>query len=230
MSDPEPGDLIAVGDHYYILASTFTADLPKLVLKHDEAFFVADRRGDFPDVPDSEFGFYVGGTRFLHHFELRVHGQRPLVLNAAVSDDNLQVAVDLTNADMREGDTMLLAGRTLRLARRLTLYGGQLCQALTIESFAAEPVHVELSWQFEADFADVFEVRGVRREHRGDHLMPVCRTATVRLSYRGLDETVRTTWLLFDPPPPHLTPEAARYRLTVMPGGRQDLVVTVATA
>ena len=50
MSDPEPGDLIAVGDHYYILASTFTADLPKLVLKHDEAFFVADRRGDFPDV------------------------------------------------------------------------------------------------------------------------------------------------------------------------------------
>ncbi|HYR40801.1 MAG TPA: amylo-alpha-1,6-glucosidase [Methylomirabilota bacterium] len=230
MSDPEPGDLIAVGDHYYILASTFTADLPKLVLKHDEAFFVADRRGDFPDVPDSEFGFYVGGTRFLHRFELRVHGQRPLVLNAAVSDDNLQVAVDLTNADMREGDTMLLAGRTLRLARRLTLYGGQLCQALTIESFAAEPVHVELSWQFEADFADVFEVRGVRREHRGDHLMPVCRTATVRLSYRGLDETVRTTWLLFDPPPPHLTPEAARYRLTVMPGGRQDLVVTVATA
>ncbi len=55
MSQPLHGDLIAVGDQYYILASTFTADLPKLVLKHDEAFFVADRRGDFPDVPDSEF-------------------------------------------------------------------------------------------------------------------------------------------------------------------------------
>ena len=36
------------------------------MLKHDESFFVADRRGDFPDVPASEFGFYVGGTRFLH--------------------------------------------------------------------------------------------------------------------------------------------------------------------
>ena len=29
MSDPHPGDSISVGDHYYILASTFTADLPK---------------------------------------------------------------------------------------------------------------------------------------------------------------------------------------------------------
>src|SRR2546428_9575759 len=109
MSEPEPRALIAVGDHYYILASSFAAVLPKLVLKHDEAFFVADRRGDFPDVPESEFGFYVGGTRFLDRFELRVHGQRPLVLNAAGSDDNLQVAVDLTHADMPQGDRGLLA-------------------------------------------------------------------------------------------------------------------------
>ena len=32
MSEPHPGDSISVGDHYYILASTFTAELPKLVL------------------------------------------------------------------------------------------------------------------------------------------------------------------------------------------------------
>jgi len=109
MSESLHGDLIAVGDQYYILASTFTADLPKLVLKHDEAFFVADRRGDFPDVPDSEFGFYVGGTRFLDRFDLRLHGQRPLLLNSAVSGDNLQVAVDLTNADVHDGDTAILS-------------------------------------------------------------------------------------------------------------------------
>ena len=64
--------------------------------------------GDFPAVPDSEFGFYVGGTRFLDRFDLRIHGQRPLVLNAAVSDDNLQVAIDLTNADVHDGDTVVM--------------------------------------------------------------------------------------------------------------------------
>jgi glycogen debranching enzyme len=230
MSESLHGDLIAVGDQYYILASTFTADLPKLVLKHDEAFFVADRRGDFPDVPDSEFGFYVGGTRFLDRFDLRLHGQRPLLLNSAVSGDNLQVAVDLTNADVHDGDTILLAGRTLHLGRRLTLYGRQLSQILTIASFAAAPVRVDLDWRFGADFVDVFEVRGLRRERRGERLEPVCDGATVRLAYRGLDKVVRTTVLSFEPPPQELMPGAATYRLTVPAGGRVELAVTVATS
>jgi glycogen debranching enzyme len=230
MREPTPGDLIAVGDHYYILASTFTADLPKLVLKHDEAFFVADRRGDFPDVPDSEFGFYVGGTRFLDHLDLRVHGQRPLLLNSAVSGDNLQVAADLTNPDVHHGDALLLAGRTLHLGRRLTLYGRQLSQSLTIESFASAPVHLDLDWRFGADFVDVFEIRGLRRERRGERLAPVCDGATVRLAYRGLDDVVRTTLLSFEPRPQELAAAAATYRLTVPAGGRLELSVTVATS
>jgi glycogen debranching enzyme len=227
MREPHPGDAISVGDHYYILASTFTADLPKLVLKHDEAFFVSDRRGDFPAIPDSEFGFYVGGTRFLDRFDLRVHGQRPLVLNAAVSDDNLQVAIDLTNADVHDGDTVLLAGRTLHFARRLTLYGRELSEALWIENFAAETVRLDLEWRFGADFADVFEVRGLKRERRGRMLAPVADGATVRLSYEGLDGIVRTSSLAFDPPPKEISAATAVYHLLVPPGGRLEISVTV---
>jgi len=221
-----PGELISVDDQYYILASSFAADLPKLVLKHDDAFFVSDRRGDFAEIPDSEFGFYVDGTRFLRRFELSVYGERPLVLNAAVSADNLQVAVDLTNADMRVSDTVLIAGRTLRLARQLTLYGRQLCQSLVIESFANRPVPIELAWRFGTDFADVFEVRGLRRERRGTALPPVVNTIKVRLSYRGLDEVTRTTDLTFDPSPQELTGSLARYRLTIPAGGRIELMAT----
>jgi glycogen debranching enzyme len=215
MSEPHAGDSISVGDHYYILASTFTADLPKLVLKHDEAFFVSDRRGDFPAVPDSEFGFYVGGTRFLDRFDLLIHGQRPLVLNAAVSDDNLQVAIDLTNADVHDGDTVIMAGRTLHLARRLTLYGRELCETLWIENFAAEAVRLDLDWRFGADFADVFEVRGLKRERRGRLLPPLVEGGTVRLSYQGLDGVERASVLAFDPPPKELSAGTAMYRSIV---------------
>ena len=49
MSDERPRDDLIIGEHYYILASSVAADLPKLVLKHDTAFLVADRRGDFPE-------------------------------------------------------------------------------------------------------------------------------------------------------------------------------------
>jgi hypothetical protein len=60
MTQTPHGDVI-IGEHYYILASEAAAGLPKLVLKHDEAFLVANRRGDLPAQPDSEFGFYVDG-------------------------------------------------------------------------------------------------------------------------------------------------------------------------
>ena len=57
------------GDPYYIVAASVAADLPKLVLKHQDSLFVADPRGDFPNLPGSEFGFYVDGTRFLARLE-----------------------------------------------------------------------------------------------------------------------------------------------------------------
>ena len=106
---PSPGDVI-VGEQYYILASEVASDLPKLVLKHDEAFVVANRRGDLPHVPDSEFGFYVDGTRFLRQLELRVHGHRPIVLNAGVSEDAMQASIDLTNPDVSLGQHVVLPG------------------------------------------------------------------------------------------------------------------------
>ena len=101
MTNERPRDDLIIGEHYYILASSLAADLPKLVLKHDTAFLVADRRGDFPNIK-GEFGFYVDDTRFMSLFELRLHGQRGLMLNAGLSDDALEAAIDLTIGRVRE--------------------------------------------------------------------------------------------------------------------------------
>src|SRR5260370_33526203 len=86
MTDRLPSDDVLIGEHYYILASSVAADLPKLVLKHDDAFLVADRRGDFPNAP-GEFGFYFAATRFLSLLELRLHGLRGIALNAGLPPD-----------------------------------------------------------------------------------------------------------------------------------------------
>ena len=125
MTDERPRDDLIIGEHYYILASSVAADLPKLVLKHDTAFLVADRRGDLPNIP-GEFGFYVNDTRFLSLFELRLDGQRGLTLNAGLSDDALEAAIDLTNPDVFVNPMVVLPGRSTRLLRRLTILGGQL--------------------------------------------------------------------------------------------------------
>src|SRR6267142_4674852 len=197
---PAPGDVI-VGEQYYILASELAADLPKLVLKHDEAFVVANRRGDLPNMADSEFGFYVDGTRFLRQLELRVHGHRPIVLNAGVSEDAMQASIDLTNPDVPLAPHVVLPGRSLRVARRLTVHAGQLYQLLLVESFTREPHDLVLTLSVAADFVDVFEVRGHPRERRGEMLPPRAEAGVIRLGYRGLDDITRTTTLTFTPAP-----------------------------
>src|SRR5919108_748392 len=45
-------------DPYHIQATPGAASIPKLVLKHQDSFFVADRAGDFPAHFDGELGFY----------------------------------------------------------------------------------------------------------------------------------------------------------------------------
>jgi glycogen debranching enzyme len=220
------GDAV-IGEQYYILASEAAADQPKLVLKHDEAFLVANRRGDLPDLPDCEFGFYVNGTRFLRRLELRVLGHRPLVLNAGVADDVLQAAIDLTNPDVALTPHVVLPGRSLRIARRLTVHGRQLYQLLLVESFARESHELPLSLRFAADFVDVFEVRGRPRDRRGASLPAETDVGTVRLRYRGLDEVTRTTTLAFAPPPDRLGEGQAEYRLTLAPGASAEIMVVV---
>ena len=65
----------------------------------------------------------------------------------------------------------------------------------------AEPVSFTLSLAFASDFADIFEVRGIKRERRGQAWTEVLPPSGVRLSYRGLDATVRETTLHFEPAP-----------------------------
>lgn len=222
-----PGDDLLVGDRYYVLASSVASDLPRLVLKCDGAFLVADRRGDFPALPGSEFGFYVDDTRFLSQLEVRIDGDRPLLLNAAIAEDSLQGGVELTNPDVRRDGRLVLPGRTVRLSRTFALDERGLEQRLVLESFAHEPHELWLSWHLAADFADVFEVRGVVRAHRGVLLPPEREGAGLRFAYRGLDGVLRTTRVTFEPPPERVDGGVAGYRLRLVPGRRHVLAVRV---
>src|SRR2546427_7199826 len=93
-------DHIPAAADFHIQASPQASALPKLVLKHGDAFLVADRRGDFPAHFEGELGFYRAGTRHLRWLEVRLHGESPLLLGADTAPDNDQILVTLTNADV----------------------------------------------------------------------------------------------------------------------------------
>ena len=87
---------------------------------------------------------------------------------------------------------------------------------------------VRLELRFEADFADLFEVRGMNRERRGERLPAVADGDSITLSYRGLDRLVRATRLAFEPAPQTLTAEAAVFDLDLEPRGQTTIFLEVA--
>ena len=75
----------------------------------------------------------------------------------------------------------------MHLLRRKVLIDGACIESLAIRNYADHEVALELSYSFDADFADMFEVRGQRREQRGRLLKEEIEPAQIRLGYRGLD-------------------------------------------
>jgi glycogen debranching enzyme len=204
---------------FHIQASPAAAGIPKLVLKHGESFLVSDRLGDFPAHFDGELGFYHAGTRHLRWFELRLNGERPLLLDAGVAPDNDRILVAMTNADLPQDEGRAPIPRnTLYVDRHVALYAGHLLQAITIANFHEAACALTVELIFSADFRDVFEVRGTPRPARG-RLGPEEREpGRVRLGYRGLDGVERATALIFTPAPLLIAAHRAVYRLSLSPG------------
>jgi glycogen debranching enzyme len=216
-------------DPYHIQASSGVSGIPKLVLKHQESFFVADRAGDFPAHFEGELGFYHEGTRHLRWLELRLLGDRPLILGAEASPSNDRILVALTNADIHtEGDT--IPCNTIYIDRLISLRAPHLVEALTISSYHHRPCEVTLEIIFAADFRDVFEVRGMHRPRRGDLLPEQRDDGRVRLSYRGLDDIVRFTDVRFEPPPLMVASNRAVYKLALAPNAAQRIDITVSAS
>jgi glycogen debranching enzyme len=214
------------GGDFHIQASPDAGAIQKLVLKHEESFLVCDRHGDFPAYLEGELGFYFEVTRHLRWLELRLNGVRPLLLGAEISPDNDQISIALTNADLRDGE-VTVPGNTLFVDRVLSLYDAHLLESLTFASFHDTPCSIGVELIFGADFHDVFEVRGMQRERRGQLLGEERHDGHVRIRYQGLDGVERTTEILFDPPPTLVAAHRARYELTLAPGDRARIRVTV---
>ena len=56
---------------------------------------------------------------------------------------------------------------TLHLAVKKFLWRGVCYQQLLVKNYATAPVETAISLHFEADFADIFEVRGMKRKAHG---------------------------------------------------------------
>jgi glycogen debranching enzyme len=202
---------------FYIATKSAPPDDRTRVLKYGNMFAVFDRYGDVEHLGLGEEGVFFEGTRFLSELALFIGDSRPLLLSSTVREDNSVFTADLTNVDLTQDDHLAVPRGTLLVSRSKFLYQNACYEQIRISNFGLSPVTIPLGLKFNADFADIFEVRGTKREHRGQFLEPQIGGNDVVLSYRGLDGRVRLTRVQCSPSPDEVSAKDLRFDVSLQP-------------
>src|SRR5262249_6317921 len=108
------------------------------------------------------------------------------------------------------------------------IWDGVCYERLRIANYGTALVEATLNIEFDADFVDIFEVRGTPRPKRGALHVTEATNDSVCLSYTGLDGVERSTRIVFSPPPDRLINKEARLKIRVEP--KQDVTHHLAVA
>jgi glycogen debranching enzyme len=214
-------------DQCHIVASSSLTDDHIEVLKQGDTFGLFDRYGDIHSLRTGSQGLYHEGTRFLSRFELTINGERPLLLSSTVKEDNVLLNVDLTNPDMTHKGQVEISRGALHLSRARFLWQGLCFERLRVHNYSLLPVPVRLSFSVDADFADLFEVRGKLRSRRGRRLEAVMSKDGISLGYEGLDRVDRWVTIRCAPAPTAVDPGDIRFDMLLPAGEVHQLDLTI---
>ncbi len=219
-------ETVRIDESFYIVADAERSTAPLRVLKHADSFAVFDQYGDVVGSEASEQGFYHQGTRFLSRLELLLFGKRPLLLSSTVSEDNVVFTADLTNLDILRRERIAIARGEIHLSRSRVLQENGWFERIRVANYARDHIEGPVTLLFDADFVDVFEIRGVHRARRGDSHVKV-RDVEFVVEYRGLDRVHRRTRVYCTPRPHVLETGRATFRFLLEPRGMLELELNI---
>lgn len=183
-----------------------------LTIKDDDVFLVTDTLGNISGslVADrsTSMGLFCCDTRFLSRLELQIEGRSPVLLNST-AEKGFLLSVLCTNPTIEDR----LEAETLGLRRELVV-NGALFEEIEVSNYSTTPVSFELSLSFNADFVDLFEIRGHHREKRGkllrlvqptteeggmgrEELPPSSQQESLTLAYQGRDNLLMESCIQF---------------------------------
>jgi len=211
-------------DPYHIASHSAhaDADAAAYTLNHADTFAVLDRWGDAPASDEAAFGIYHRDTRYLSRLQAHLNGVRPVLLTSTVADDNLTLVVDLTNEESRE-----LPKDVLHLRKRAAIHSGRCEISYEISNHDIEAHEVQLTIGTDADFRDIFEVRGMRRSHHAPTRKRESGEDCVRFDYTGLDHVRRTTTLRWSAMPDRRDKDSVSFCRQLAPNAHATITATL---
>lgn len=158
------------------------------VLKYGDTFLLLDKLGEAGGPDTNEQGLYHAGTRYLSGWELLVEGNKPMLLNSTMKEDNSVMLVQMTTPDLKLRSGECVAHGTLHIFRSIIVYESAFHERLEITNYSQRPIELDIGYRFSADYRDIFEVRGAKRRVRGKLLQSQCSAESVTLGYRALHD------------------------------------------
>jgi glycogen debranching enzyme len=197
-----------------------------LTLIDGKTFLSTTIAGDImpPGAPD--VGFFHDDTRFLSRLELRVDGYRTVVLSSS-TEQTIASQIELTTGKSTTRDTYEIPENTVHIRREQLLASDTLYDNFSFENFNFQELEIAVEVAYEADFMDVFQVRGVARQPLGHYYQPVIRRDSIVFHYCGLDHIARETVIHFSPEPERVEGTTARWKLRLPPFKRFQLNTTI---
>lgn len=221
-------NIIEIEDQFYILATSSLADHRTMVLKQGETFGIFDKFGDIHQVGQGLQGLYHEGTRYISQLHLSLENKRPLMLSSNIGENNERLSVDLTNPDFPDKNGEVVLHGMIHILRNKFIWEGVTYEKITFKNYGPSPLSINVKLHVEADFSDIFEVRGSHRPHKGVLLRPDSKDNEIILGYRGLDNITRKTRIIFKPEPIHVLENEIHHYIEFSSKSSFDLFVTIA--
>ncbi|RWZ52387.1 amylo-alpha-1,6-glucosidase [Halobacillus fulvus] len=162
------------------------------VLKDNELFLLTDQSGDIPLDHAYGLGLYKQDTRFLSEMALTINGEKPILLKSE-ADDTYETTMLLTNPHMEEDGEVKLWRESVEIKRHRFISQDVLYETVSVRNYNPKPVQLSIEMALDADFADMFIVRGFQEGQTGEKLKNEVKEDALIFSYQGADDLHRRT-------------------------------------
>lgn len=167
------------------------------VIKENNLFLITDKNGDIS--PESPNGLYSSDTRFLSRLEIGINGQKPILLSSS-ANENYIARIRLTNPHMEHDGELILWRESVEIERKRFIYEGALYETFRMTSYFPKPIEFDFSVLMDADFVDMFIVRGFQYGDIGRKTGDRIDRGERIISYMGADNVARETRIRWNGP------------------------------
>lgn len=202
------------------------ANVDTLALIRGKTFFTANHEGNVMPPGAPHVGLFRDDTRYLSHSQLRINGHPPVVLSSS-TEVAYAARIEMTVKGSLQVAGLDLPVNTIYVHREQLLERDVLYDIIHLENFNQDAASLTVELQYDADFVDVFQVRGIVRGKSGQYYAPLIQEDQIQFVYQGLDDRTRTTTIHFFPAPDKIDGKKVCWNLKLEPSGKCHIVTTI---